>query len=568
MTDKTIIGIDEELAQAKARLIISCIVALLAGLASQLGDYIEPARLMVAGQVIAWYLGFSLTWFLFVRRHPARNHWRRYIGMVGDLVIMAVFMGLGGRHTAFFYPLFLWIIIGNGIRFGRRMLVPSILVGMVCYGSVVLISDYWQANLEVGLGLGMGVIVLPLFFLSVLERLKDLHSLEVELARSREADQAKDMFLAAMSHELRTPMNGVLGMAQALKATELDGEQEEQVEVITHSVESLLHIINDILDFSRLTAESLDLESIPLDLRHILQDVVQLMENAAREKGISLEMNWKAGEESWFLGDPTRIRQMAFNLLGNAVKFTSEGGVQLTVDVGDGGDRRQVNLTVADTGVGIPQERLDAIFQHFEQGDNSTTRQFGGTGLGLAITRQLAELMDGSIQVSSQLGKGSTFRLTISLPRCEKPASQPEVLGEDLPHLGLRALVVEDNPINQMVTTKILKRIGVQATVAVNGQEALKILERESFDVVLMDVRMPVMNGYDATRAIRRLGGRKSRLPILALTGEATRSDVKKCLDSGMDRHLAKPISLEMLLGALEELPQIVASRDCRIVPA
>ncbi len=556
------LGIDEELAQAKARLIISAIVAVLAALAATQRDYIEARTMLVGGQVIAWYLGFSMTWYLFVRKRPAQNHWRRNIGMLGDLGIMAVFMGIGGRHTAFFYPLFLWIIIGNGIRFGRRMLVRAIGVGVVCYGVVVYISDYWHANLEVSLGLGFGVVVLPLFFLSVLERLKGMHLLEVELARSREADKAKDMFLAAMSHELRTPMNGVLGMAQALNTTRLDDEQKEQVEVITHSVESLLHIINDILDYSKLSSERLELESIPMDLRHILEDVVQLMENAARDKGISLEMNWKAGEETWYLGDPTRIRQMIFNLLGNAIKFTGEGGVQLTVEAEPWGTRNRITIQVADTGVGISEDRLEAIFDYFEQGDNSTTRQFGGTGLGLAITRQIIGQMDGDITVSSKEGQGSLFTLVMDLTATEQPAPQPVEAAEDLPHLGLKALVVEDNPINQMVTTKILQRIGVQATVAVNGHEALEILEREDFDVVLMDVRMPVMNGYEATKAIRRLNGEKSSLPVLALTGEATRADVEKCLASGMDRHLAKPISLEMLLPALKELPQMVERRN------
>lgn len=555
-------AIDEELAQSRARFLISCIVALSAtAYGLRHGDGGHESAGVVAG-VIGAYLAFSGAWYLLVRRTPGRWVWRRHISLFSDLAIMTVFMSLGGRQTALFYPLFLWIIIGNGIRFGERLLAMGMVMGTAGFGFVLHANAYWRANQEAGLGLLLSVVVLPVFFLGVLRRLQAMHELQVDLARSRSAEKAKDQFLAAMSHELRTPMNGVLGMAQTLNTTNLDQEQKEQIQVITRSVESLLQVIGDILDYSRISAQRLQLECLDFNLVQTLQDVVRIMAEGAREKGVGLDLVLDLGGADHFKGDPTRFRQIVFNLLGNAVKFTEAGSVSLICRAAATPAGPGVELTVSDTGIGIAADRQEAIFDYFEQGDNSTTRKYGGTGLGLAITRQLVHLMGGAIALESEPGVGSVFTVSLPLAAGTAPAEVPGDEPLELPDFGLLALVVEDNPVNQMVVRKILERIGVTCRVAGNGQAALDLLEAEEFDVVFMDIRMPVMNGYEATRAIRGRADGKSRVPILALTGEATPNDVLKCLEAGVDLHLAKPIRLEKIIDALAGLPELAARRS------
>jgi len=553
------VSIDEELAQSKARFIISAIVALLGGIFSTRSGYVSAGTMAVAFQWIFSYLTFSGLWYLLVRRYPGRWPWRRNISLISDIGVMSAFLQLGGKQVSLLYPLFLWIIIGNGIRFGEKFLTRGIVLGVAGFGWVLVSNSYWKVNLEMGLGLWLGIIILPIFFLGVLRRLEAVHQLRLELARSREADKAKDQFLAAMSHELRTPMNGVLGMAEILNTTNLDRDQKGYLQVITRSVESLLNVINDVLDYSKITARRLSLEAISFDLSQVINDVVELVRNVAREKGVNLDLHYPPGAQRYFVGDPTRVRQIVFNLVGNAVKFTEEGSVLVEVNVLDETEGPNVVIMVSDTGVGIPEERLEAIFDHFEQADNSTTRKFGGTGLGLAISRQLAGMMGGSIEVNSTLGEGSVFTTRLALKPGEAPEVVVEKVDEELPDFGIKALVVEDNKFNQVVIRNILQRIGVETRVAENGLEALDALDTDDFDVVFMDVRMPEMNGYDATRAIRGRTDAKGRIPILALTGEATRADVQKCLEAGMDLHLAKPIRMDKIVSALRDLPQLSA---------
>lgn len=506
---------------------------------------------------IALYLVFSSIWYLMVRRYPDRCSWRLNISLAADLGVTTFFMAHNGQHGAWAYPVFLWVIIGNGIRFGRPLMIRGIGLGALGFTYILYGSEYWRANLETGAGLLTGVVILPIFYLGVLQRLQAMHELRLELAESRLADKAKDQFLAAMSHELRTPMNGVLGMAETLNTTELDENQKEHMQVITRSVESLLHVINDILDYSKITAGNMNLEAIPLDLKEVLDDVVQLLNNTARSKGLDLDFTFPEDGPRYFLGDPTRIRQIIFNLLGNAVKFTTEGSVHLQCVVDHVASPAAVTFVVSDTGIGIPANRLESIFDHFEQADNSTTRKFGGTGLGLAISRQMAEMMNGGIEVTSIEGHGSTFRATVELPLGPKPVQEEPVVEQELPEFGYSALVVEDNKFNQVVVKNILKRIGVTATIAENGAEALEVLENDNFDVVFMDVRMPIMNGYDATAAIRQRTDLKAQIPIFALTGEGTKTDVEKCHEVGMDLHLAKPIRLEKIVNALNRVEEI-----------
>jgi len=551
--------IDEELSQSRARVVITGICLLVfsaVGIHKGLGQSDQ----LVQGLVVCLlYLMFAVSWYVMVYRMPGKWPLRRYVTILADLGIMTYWLHFGDKHVASYYPIFLWVIIGNGIRFGERHLKVGIVTGALGFGSLLVFNDFWKSHMEIGAGMLLGVLVLPVFFLSVLRRLRTMSQLQIALAKSRLADKAKDQFLATMSHEIRTPMNGVLGMAETLRATELNEEQQEHLHIITRSVESLLHIINDILDYSKITSNSLRLESTRFDLKQVLGDVHLLMKSTAEAKGIDFVFDYPEDSHRNFLGDPTRIRQIIFNLVGNAIKFTHKGQVKLACRINPTGGRQNVSVRIEDTGIGIPVDRLAAVFDQFEQADNSTTRQFGGTGLGLAISRTLAIMMGGDVQVDSALGEGSTFTVAMTLEECEALVQQEEPEVSELPHFGLRGLVAEDNKFNQVVVKSMLERIGITVDLAENGAKALELFDRNHYDLVFMDVRMPIMNGYDCTEAIRSRKDDRADVPILALTAEATKSDAEKCLAAGMNVHLSKPLRITEVVTAINSLENLPA---------
>ena len=370
------------------------------------------------------------------------------------------------------------------------------------------------------------------------------------------ANTAKSEFLAAMSHEIRTPLNGVLGMAAAMEGTQLSTEQRQMLGVINESGQILMTLLSDILDLSKIEAGRMAFESAPFELSASVQAVARLYAETAAAKDLAYAVDIADAARGWFVGDSTRFRQILQNLVSNALKFTQTGGVTITVDAVDAGDGTcSIRTSVSDTGLGIAPDARKRLFRKFSQADASTTRRYGGTGLGLAICKQLVEALGGEIGVDSYTGGGSLFWFALPLARAEAlqetTAAPSAALAADRP--PARILVAEDNRTNQLVLKAILANADVVVTFVDNGAEAVQAAGTEEFDLILMDVQMPVMDGMTAARAIRRLGGWLASIPIIAVTADAMPEQVKLCMAAGMDAHVSKPLRPENLFSVIDE---------------
>jgi len=404
---------------------------------------------------------------------------------------------------------------------------------------------------------------------------KKNEELGVALAAAREASELKSQFLANMSHEIRTPMNGVLGMAELLLGTPLLTEQREYAEGVQRCAEALLILINDILDLSKIEAGKMELERLPFDPLSVIEEVRTTLAVRAQSKGLKLAWEAAPGLPRLVCGDPARLRQILMNLAGNAIKFTERGGVDMRAELAaEDAQAATLRFSVRDTGIGITAAQRSRLFDSFVQGDGSTTRKYGGTGLGLTISKQLVELMGGRIDLESEPGSGSLFWFELRLPKYQpEPAAgraaateQRAPADKPAPHNGgYRILLAEDNPVNQTVALRILQKAGYQTDAVPNGRHALEALTSQRYDLVLMDVQMPEMDGLEATAQIRRLEGACGRVPIIAMTANAMAGDREKCLAAGMDDYISKPIQAQRLCEVIrrwvERAPALSAQR-------
>lgn len=492
---------------------------------------------------------------------PRASNPRRVLGMVSDYSLMCVGLHLLGEYGAPLYVILMWVTVGNGLRYGPGFLYLAIGFAFSTFLSAVLATSYWQGNAWLGWALLVGLVAIPLYLSSL------LRALVRATESARMANEAKSRFLANMSHEFRTPLNGIVGMSDLLITTPLSAEQRDSAQVIQAAARTLQLLVDDVLDLSAIEAGKFKHEREDFSLPDLLKTIHSMLQQSALAKGLAFEVKVEPDVPARLHGDANHLRQVLINLLSNAIKFTEAGRVVLVAQrLASSGDEVDVRFSVRDTGIGIPADRLDKLFDAFEQVDSGHNRKFGGTGLGTTIAKALTELMGGRIGVDSTPGVGSHFWVDLPLREVEAPAASEHtsnIIAFSDPFIRhrarvrpLRVLVADDQPANLMVMRRLLEKAGHKLQMVEDGENVLAAMEVQHYDAVIIDLHMPRMTGLDVLKQARFMQAGGKRTPFIVVSADATTQARADCERAGAFAFLTKPVVVDRLLECLAEVAE------------
>ncbi len=495
-----------------------------------------------------FFCGAALAILAAILISPEPSPHRRLVGMFVDIVSCTLLLITGDTAGSIAFGSYFWVTIGNGLRYGSRYLRIAHITCIAAFTLVLILGDYWRQNIVLGISLLGWLFLLPLFVSTLTKKLEDT------VEKAEQANKAKSAFLANMSHEIRTPLTAIIGYAEiSLDSTQTPEERTLALNTIMRSGNHLLNIINDILDFSKVEADRLDMEFLAVNPFQVVHDVESLVKSLVDRKNLAFNVHYDLPLPTQIRTDPVRLEQILLNLCNNAVKFTDKGAIDLHIRCDR--DQQRIYFSVVDTGIGMTKEQSANLFVPFKQADSSTTRRYGGTGLGLSLSKRLAEKLDGIIEVRSEYGHGSCFSLAIATGPLDavpliyhtaqiRLASDNDSKPVNHGQLAGQVLLAEDNETIQQLLSLFLRKMGVSVTIAGSGEAAVRLARARHYDLILMDMQMPVMSGVDAVKMLRQEGYAQ---PIIALTANATTEDKTTCLAAGCNDFLAKPVAREQL---------------------